>query len=111
MAYFDTELAVPPPVTITTPEGGTAELQEKPGMGYPTGGPLGSATYPGMPVLSQDVANTPDEFPAVIAEPPATPFAYAYSFQTLDEKTAAMVPPGVPVVPVDVEPNEPYPVS
>lgn len=112
MAYFPEELAVPPPVTLTVmvcgyTEPGTAEIQEKPGMGYPTGGPVGSATYPNMPDAT--VANTPDEYPPT-GVPPVSP-RYAYSEQTFDEKIAAMVPPGVPVEPVTVAPNEPYPTA
>ena len=112
MAYFATELATPPPIDI---DGGI--IQQRPGMGYPTGGPPGSATYPNMPATPpvatnpHGVANTPDEYPAIIANPPGTPFAYAYSPQTFEERIAQMVPPGVPVTPVTVAANQPYPTT
>jgi len=112
MAYFATELATPPPITI---DGGV--IQQRPGMGYPTGGAVGSAYYPNMPAIPpvgtdpHGVANTPGEYPAVIAAPPTTPHAYAYSAQTFAEKIAAMVPPGVPVTPVTVAANQPYPTT
>lgn len=98
MAYFATELAVPPPVTV-----GGAVIQQKAGMGYPTGAP--NSTYPNMPATPPvannpyGVANTPDEYPAV-GTPPAS-IRYAYSPQTFEEKIAQMVPPGVPVVVVN----------
>jgi hypothetical protein len=98
MAYFTTELAVPPPVTV-----GGAVIQQKAGTGYPTGAP-GTAYYPNSPAIppvannSHGVANSPDEYPAV-GTPPAS-IRYAYSWQTFEEKIAATVPPGVPVVPV-----------
>lgn len=68
--------------------------------GYPTGGPVNSARYPNMPLDStttnkSGIANSPDENPAVVAAPPGTPYAYAYSYKTWEAKAAAMVPPGV----------------
>lgn len=117
MAYFATELATPPPLNLPDGGGGTIEVTFPPGMGYPTGGAPGSATYPNMPAVPpvatnpHGVANTPDEYPAVIANPPGTKFAYAYSPQTFEEKIAQMVPPGVPVVPVTVAANQPYPTT
>jgi hypothetical protein len=117
MAYFDTQLATPPPVTITVPgePPGTAILQEGMGMGYPVGGTdeyfPNSPAIPPVATNPHGVVNSPDEFPAILADPPTEPFAYAYSVQTFEERIAAMVPPGVPVVPVTVAPNEPYPVS
>lgn len=94
MAYFASEIA---------------------GVGYPVGG--SNQYFPNMPAIPpvatnpNGVANTPDEYPAVIANPPGTPYAYAYSPQTFEEKIAQMVPPGVPSVPVTVAANEPYPTS
>lgn len=94
MAYFATELA---------------------GTGYPVDGT--NSYYPNTPAIPpvatnpDGIANTPDEYPPVIAAPPGTPFAYAYSPQTFEEKIAAMVPPGVPVTPVTVAANEPYPTT
>jgi hypothetical protein len=102
MAYFATELATPPPITIYF-TGGTAIIQQKVGTGYPTGAP-GTAYYPNTPAIPpvlhnpHGIANTPDEYPAV-GTPPTT-IRYAYSPQTFEEKIAATVPPGVPVVPV-----------
>lgn len=118
MSYFPEELADPPPVTLTVmvpgyTEPGTAVIQEKAGTGYPVDGD--DETYPNMPAVPpvatnpDGVANTPDEYPPT-GTPPAT-IRYAYSPQTFEEKIAAMVPPGVPVTPVTVEPNEPYPTT
>lgn len=118
MAYYATELSIPPPVTLTVmvpgyTEPGTAEIQEKMGMGYPFGGaPVNYPNVPAAPPVANNpfgVANTPDEFPAV-GTPPAS-IRYAYSPQTFEEKIAQMVPPGVPVVPVTVAANQPYPTT
>jgi hypothetical protein len=85
--------------------------------GYPIGGPKGSAYYPGTPAIPpvatnpHGIANTPDEYPAIVAAPPGTPYAYAYSPQTFEEKIAAMVPPGTPVTPVSVQAFEAYPTA
>lgn len=107
MAYYPSEI-VPPP---------DPETQRGPGIGYPTGTPQAPIYYPNVPATPPlpnnpyGVANTPDEYPAIIANPPTTPYAYAYSFQTFEEKIAGTVPPGVPVVPVTVAANEPYPTT
>jgi hypothetical protein len=87
MAYFTSELAQAPPVTVS----GVA-IAQRVGCGYPTGDATKATYWPTTIALGTTTnpagnANSPGETGAVAGFP--------YGYKTWEQKAAAMVPPGV----------------
>lgn len=101
MAYFTRETQVPPPYTTSG-----VVIQEKAGMGYPTGTP--NSYWPTTAALG--TTNNPHGNPNSPGETGAVA-GFPYGYKTWEQKAAAKVPAGVFAAPVTVAPNQPYPTT